>query len=565
MKVFLAAARCKVNDIQVFLAPANPALVSSSSKHLQSASIYDTYTGLKQFRCVADVLATEVVAPSEGTSPLERANDGGDRIVRPISHANKTKKQSTTSSKAPGIDSADQEGVPEYIDSADQEGDDHLHSPISEPSPNTTKKINPLANRYGEAAEGLSEAERLSNWHIEQSRSYRDITSDQYQHGDPGKRQSILTENYQPHSTWMEKNLNWANFCAELSNLSIFSLPEQKQKLDKMFRVLLTQSTNNDIRSTSLEVAEQLASSALKDMSWKKALDSPQRDQVLDALHNGINSLCKTILTNVETDVDYTMAKEQAISGQFLMDIKRKFKARRSIDGWLCNTARPDLSRIAQRSASSTVSALSAAKRLFRYPSGIKDYSLQTPLHVPTASTHAPQPWGFFCDSDFPGNAEEQNKRQSQNGMIAIVSGAPVYWASKGSSVCFAHPDIGEAHADISSGAAEVYAAGNACFDFIHLSYVIGEMGMTFPKPIHLQMDNAACQTFCEGTVFNKSRLKYIDARQEWVRVLRNKSILQAFYVPSADNLTHIFTKILGPKIFQRIRGRIMHRRIRLV
>ena len=166
IKVFPAAARCKVNDIQVFLAPANPALVSSSSKHLQSAS---TYTGLKQFRCVADVLATEVVAPSEGTSPLE--NDGGDLIVRPISHANESKKQSTTSSKAPGIDSADQEGVPEYIDSADQEGDDHLHSPISEPSPNTTKKINPLANRYGEAAEGLPEAKRLSNWHIEQSRS----------------------------------------------------------------------------------------------------------------------------------------------------------------------------------------------------------------------------------------------------------------------------------------------------------------------------------------------------------------------------------------------------------
>ena len=55
-------------------------------------------------------------------------------------------------------------------------------------------------------------------------------------------------------------------------------------------------------------------------------------------------------------------------------------------------------------------------------------------------------------------------------------------------------------------------------------------MGMIFPKPIHLQMDNAACQTFCEGTVF-KSRLKHIDARQEWVRVLRNKSIVHSPYM----------------------------------
>jgi len=84
----------------------------------------------------------------------------------------------------------------------------------------------------------------------------------------------------------MEKNLNRANFCAELSNLGIFSLPEQEETLVKMFKVLLTQSTNNDIRST------------------------------------------------VALEVD-TMAKEQAISGRFLMGIKRsgKFKARGSIDG----------------------------------------------------------------------------------------------------------------------------------------------------------------------------------------------------------------------------------------
>ena len=53
---------------------------------------------------------------------------------------------------------------------------------------------------------------------------------------------------------------------------------------------------------------------------------------------------------------------------------------------------------------------------------------------------------------------------------------APVLWGSKVSSVAFAHPDIGEAHADISSGAAEVYAAANATFEFLHLSYVIDEM-----------------------------------------------------------------------------------------
>ena len=33
-------------------------------------------------------------------------------------------------------------------------------------------------------------------------------------------------------------------------------------------------------------------------------------------------------------------------------------------------------------------------------------------------------------------------------------------------------------HADVSSAAAEIYAAGNATLDFMHLSYVADEMGL---------------------------------------------------------------------------------------
>ena len=77
--------------------------------------------------------------------------------------------------------------------------------------------------------------------------------------------------------------------------------------------------------------------------------------------------------------------------------------------------------------------------------------------------------WTFYCDSDFAGNDEKQNKRRSQNSFVALLNGAPVFWYSKVSSVGFAHPDIGKAHADMSSGAAEVYAAANATFDALHM------------------------------------------------------------------------------------------------
>ena len=75
-------------------------------------------------------------------------------------------------------------------------------------------------------------------------------------------------------------------------------------------------------------------------------------------------------------------------------------------------------------------------------------------------------------DTDFARNAEKQNKRRSQIGILATLSGTPVYWKSSVSTMCFANEDIGEAHADFSSGASEIYATGNATCHFLDLSYL---------------------------------------------------------------------------------------------
>ena len=167
--------------------------------------------------------------------------------------------------------------------------------------------------------------------------------------------------------------------------------------------------------------------------------------------------------------------------------------------------------------------------------------------------------WSFFTDSDFAGNAEVQNRRRSQNGCIALIDGAPVLWCSKVSSVAFAHPLIGEAHADVSSAAAEVYAAANATFEFLHLSYVTDEAGLDFPMPIKLQMDNAAAEAFSNNTCV-KTSLKHIDARQEWVRTLRDKNVLTPTHVDTKLNVADLFTKILDKLTFEKLRDMIMTR-----
>ena len=128
--------------------------------------------------------------------------------------------------------------------------------------------------------------------------------------------------------------------------------------------------------------------------------------------------------------------------------------------------------------------------------------------------------------------------------------------------MAFASADIGTAHADRSSGASEAYGAGNATQDFMHLSYVAREVGIPFPKPFLLQMDNSAAKAFAEDTCVN-TRMKHIDCAQEWVLCLRDRGICIPTYVPTKENLADFLTKILDIETFTRFRSMLMYERVR--
>ena len=250
---------------------------------------------------------------------------------------------------------------------------------------------------------------------------------------------------------------------------------------------------------------------------------------------------------------------------------KVKFHIALGMISWLNSTNRPDVayahSRIGQYQANPNQSAMDHVIEAFGYLKGSKHLQLSSPRGLSNSAdlsacsifdTPDDHGWEFYCDSDYAGNSEPINKRRSQNGYIALLNGAPVYWQSKVSSVCFANGDIGEAHADQSSAAAEIFCAGNATQDFLHLSYVADEMGLAFPKPFKLQMDNEAALAFAKDSCF-KTKLKHIDTRQQWVKMLRDKGICQPVHVPTKDNLADIFTKILPVADFTRLRDQVMH------
>jgi hypothetical protein len=234
--------------------------------------------------------------------------------------------------------------------------------------------------------------------------------------------------------------------------------------------------------------------------------------------------------------------------------------------GWLATTVRLDVayaySRIAQHSATPTVSAMESVLKVFRYLQGSRNWCISAPVYAgdkhSVIDTEDPEPiWRFMCDSDHAGNSEVQNRRRSQNGLMITQNTAPVVWQSKASSVAFACSEIKEAHADVSSAAVEIYSAGNATFDILATKYVVEEMGMEFPTPFTLEMDNDAARIFVNATA-QKTKLKHIDCRQEWVRTLRNKDVCNPVHIPTKDNLSDIFTKILSGPEFERLRAMCM-------
>ena len=76
---------------------------------------------------------------------------------------------------------------------------------------------------------------------------------------------------------------------------------------------------------------------------------------------------------------------------------------------------------------------------------------------------------------------------------------------------------------------------------------------MEFPYPFALEVDNDTARIFANATA-QRSKLKHIDCRQEWVKTLRNKNVCNTVHIPTKDNLADIFTKILPSGDFIRLR-----------
>ncbi len=90
-------------------------------------------------------------------------------------------------------------------------------------------------------------------------------------------------------------------------------------------------------------------------------------------------------------------------------------------------------------------------------------------------------------------------------------------------------PAITAEHATTSSAESETYSLALFANDLLALSYVVEEAGLVFPRPAAAQVtvDNTAAIGFSRSTGSNaRSRMRHIDLRHAWVRVLRESGLI---------------------------------------
>jgi len=240
---------------------------------------------------------------------------------------------------------------------------------------------------------------------------------------------------------------------------------------------------------------------------------------------------------------------------------------------WIAQSVSPTtkftIQRIAQHMASPNVGALKAVNDLLRYHKGHMHSGLASPLFDPNPPVGKAK-YALYVDADNSSNPEIQNKRKGMYGFVfgyahsdealQLVAKAgkrctkvsPITANSKSFGIAFATPHIGEHHVGCGSGENEIYGLANACDEILFFSYMMEEMGQDFPLPADLLCDAKTAEVFAMGSA-NRSRVKNIDQRQEWVQVCRDSRILTVDHVPGKLNVADIMTKYYfkHPKKFE--------------
>ena len=181
------------------------------------------------------------------------------------------------------------------------------------------------------------------------------------------------------------------------------------------------------------------------------------------------------------------------------------------------------LSQLASFMQSPTEAAMKGLRRVMLYIAS--NISLCVEGYICEGST-----WEYYVDSDHAGDRNVGTR--SQTGYIAFYNGIPVDWCSKKQCVT-----------SIGSAEAEIYALSEGVKRARMLQWSAEEMGLDVQWPMCFKVDNKACISFQRSTNPDTRLLGVFDLREQWVRELRDMSVVVTQKVVTALNVSDLLTK----------------------
>ncbi|KAL3720851.1 hypothetical protein ACJRO7_005629 [Eucalyptus globulus] len=175
---------------------------------------------------------------------------------------------------------------------------------------------------------------------------------------------------------------------------------------------------------------------------------------------------------------------------------------------------------------------LQAAKRIFRYLQGTKNFGL---FYKKGEKSDL---FGF-TDSDYAGDVDD---RRSTSGYVFMLGSGAVSWSSKKQSIV-----------TLSTTEAEFVAATSCACQAIWLRKILEELQFKQQKATIIYCDNSSAIKLSKNPVLH-GRSKHIDVKYHFLRDLTKDEVVELVFCRSEDQVADIFTKLLKLSMFQKLR-----------
>ena len=215
---------------------------------------------------------------------------------------------------------------------------------------------------------------------------------------------------------------------------------------------------------------------------------------------------------------------------------KKWFKSLVGQMGWFAISLRWDVAhavtRLQQFTKRPTRGALNAAIRVATYLATTADFRIGGEIGTGVNKI------AYFADSDFVG--DRQLGTRSHSAFMALLNNSPVHWRSRKQPKTVCSP----AHA-------EIYALSEGVREARYLQWVLADMGVELPWPILVNVDNTQAISFCNQTCLDSKLKGMIDNRDQWVKELKDDSIVTVDWVDTRLNKADILSKCLAGTQFR--------------